>query len=67
MKKFNITIYVPSVQIYTGTVEAENEEEAEIKALEGEWVEGSDDYQVNNNYDNDDVEITIEEYVEEQK
>ena len=65
MKKFSVTIYVPSVQIYTGTVEAENEEEASAKALEGEWYEDSDDYTVEEDYDKEDeVEIIVEDFEE---
>jgi hypothetical protein len=65
MKKFSVTIYVPSVQIYTGTVEAENEEEAAAKALEAEWVEGSDDYTVEEDYNKDDeVEVIVEDFEE---
>jgi NACalpha-BTF3-like transcription factor len=74
MKKFNVVIYVPSVQIYTGVIEAENEEEAASKALEAKWVEGSDDYTVEDDYlDKDDIQIVVDgiqivlENFEEQK
>jgi hypothetical protein len=65
MKKFNVVIYVPSVQVYSGVVEAENEQEAELKALNAEWVEGSDTYTVDEEYvKEDEVEVVITDFEE---
>ena len=65
MKKFNVVMYIPSVQVYSGVVEAENEQEAELKALNAEWLEGGDaedDFFVKE----DEVEVVITDF-EEQK
>ncbi len=57
-------MYIPSVQVYSGIVEAENEQEAEFKALNAEWLEGGDaedDFFVKE----DEVEVVITDFEEQ--
>jgi len=57
-------MYIPSVQVYSGVVEAENEQEAELKALNAEWLEGGDaedEFFVKE----DEVEVVITDFEEQ--